>query len=852
MRRGRLLRLMLAAVCALLPAGVGGLTQAAPVATVAGPGHVIPHAVTPLPTEPLGEYADSLTFTLTAIDPSIVSADSSAIMTITGRYTNTTNYPISDLYYRLQRGDALATDQEIVDAISSPQQPVSVIEESFHPLADELGAHQHAILSAQVAVTDGAADEWARQVAQDVIPDFDNGTAADFIGSLGITAPGVYPVMININGTLQLPGGAVDARVGEAHVLVTVAGVPGGDSQVPGAAHPVGATEMSVLWPLVDRPHRTLRGVFTDDDLAADIAPGGRLFAAVDTLLGSELAEKYPQLVTLVIDPLLLDELTDMARGYQVLAQVQHTPQLLTVDTLDDPGETVTGSGASHAAVMIRMLRTLASRHDVIVLPYGDMDTVALTRASLTARLAAGYYRAQQVATEVLYPAAPTDTTPATGAGLLTDIVVPPAGLLNADTANVLAGLGMRSAIVGPEALDEADAAARRTADHPVNRLYSFTGDNAGAVATVGEAAWPVWRTESSGIPSLDRLAGLLGGNITDESVAGQWTGSNTTGHHIFLARTVAAQLRGDATGSLLLLPDRYWQPNATALSGFDTVVEQLITARLLNPISIKQLNIYAHHAIDGLDADGTDEADEADLVQWRYPKAAKKHEISQSLLGKVRHADNEIFQLSQSLAVDPDGDGADPADFLDPLSQVLLTAPSAAWRGDEGPLEATIETVRRSMKQLQRGVSIVASGGSYTLASATAPLMLTVQNTLPYQVSVRIGIIGGARAGFTIQSQPLAVLAAGPRTLPVKFTSEVSRSGTFTVNAQLRSMTGASWGPQVPITIDSRAYGALTVILMAVTSGVLVIMVALQLRQRWKNRGTVLEDDMPLQEESV
>jgi hypothetical protein len=64
-----------------------------------------------------------------------------------------------------------------------------------------------------------------------------------------------------------------------------------------------------------------------------------------------------------------------------------------------------------------------------------------------------------------------------------------------------------------------------------------------------------------------------------------------------------------------------------------------------------------------------------------------------------------------------------------------------------------------------------------------------------------------------------------------------VTRSGQFQVTATLVGPDGVAWGAPVQLTVQSSAYGALTVILMVVAGGVLVIMVALRIRQRLRGR---------------
>ena len=102
--------------------------------------------------------------------------------------------------------------------------------------------------------------------------------------ALGIDRPGVYPLLVNVNGT---PDYGSAARLDDARFLLPVLGVPatpatpggtGGQQPIdavvpPDTAHPVALT---LLWPLADRPHlaagvpgRTEPARLADDDLAA-------------------------------------------------------------------------------------------------------------------------------------------------------------------------------------------------------------------------------------------------------------------------------------------------------------------------------------------------------------------------------------------------------------------------------------------------------------------------------------------------------------------------------------------------------------------------------------------------------
>ena len=72
--------------------------------------------------------------------------------------------------------------------------------------------------------------------------------------------------------------------------------------------------QVSWVWPLLDRPHRsTGESVFTDDGLATSLA-GGRLDRLLQTV--QLVLEQSPSLsMTLLVDPDLIDEVAVMAAG---------------------------------------------------------------------------------------------------------------------------------------------------------------------------------------------------------------------------------------------------------------------------------------------------------------------------------------------------------------------------------------------------------------------------------------------------------------------------------------------------------------------------------------------------------
>lgn len=130
-------------------------------------------------------------------------------------------------------------------------------------------------------------------------------------------------------------------------------------------------TRITYLWPLTDRPHISARGdidsrqnpIFLDDDLAAELAPGGRLQVMVD------LAKDLP--VTWIVDPDLLATVEAMTKGYRVAGPG------------GDVADSTPGTGAALATQWLNALKGAVTGDEVIALPFGDTDLASLAHNGL-------------------------------------------------------------------------------------------------------------------------------------------------------------------------------------------------------------------------------------------------------------------------------------------------------------------------------------------------------------------------------------------------------------------------------------------------------------------------------------
>lgn len=806
----------------------GGLGRAARSATllivaalllIVGSGPAVAAGTGSTPDE---DYAGRLRFDVATVDPVLVTTAGPTSVTVTGTVTNTGAEAITDVIYRFQRGAATTSTAELQRELTDPGEPTAGVPPRFTPLLDRLDPGQSAPFTATVPLT-GA-------------------------GGIGVQAPGVYPLLLNVNGDVALEAGPLPARVGELHLVLPVLGVPGGSDS--GAPDPAAALGVTVLWPVVDTPHLGVGGVFRDDDLATSIAPGGRLATLLDGLTGATAAALPGGTVTLVLDPQLLDELDRMSRGYQVLTGPQSPvvlappdeqtgpptatssvpssagssvpsdpstgptepgtetattapsgagqPSEPSADQVGVPGNAVTpGAGAAAAAGYLQRLRELVAQFPTVLLPLADPDAVSLTRSGLGGDIAATAASGRDVATRVLGGEL--------AARLTTTTAYPAQGLLDDPTAAVLASAGFTGSVLSS----------------------SGVGD-----ATDGGSPAAVQLTASDGAATGLRGAVTRAGGLGDLALlAGQESGRNWSVRVNALTGLLYQQVRDDAGGSAagsgrspgaVIVPNRQWSPSLASLQRLQETLTTLARGGLIAGVPLS--TVFEQ-------ADGS--------APLEYPESARADELDPAYLDAVRTARDEVAQLRSAFGDQPQPQ--DPGPVLDALDASLLTAGSTAYRTRFAGADANLATVRATLDELHAGVRIATSGATYTLASSSSPLLVTVQNTLPYDVTVTVRIVGGEYVGLDAVDPEPQVVPAG-RSVPFRIATEVSRSGQFPVSAQVIGADGSVWGQTVPLSVQSSAFGAVTVVIIAVAGAVLLVMVVLRVRQRVRLRRARIE----------
>ena len=214
---------------------------------------------------------------------------------------------------------------------------------------------------------------------------------------------GVFPVAVS------LASAATGVEFSRAHTLV-----PAFNAQ----PKPV---QVSWLWPLIDAPHRsTSATVFTDDNLAQSVSPGGRLDRALRV---PELVKGKVRL-TLVIDPDLIDALTVMSHGYTVRTATTESA----------------GTGQTAAAAWLKRLHAVAAYDDVSLTGYADPDVDALVRRNV------GY-------STTLSPQVEQRVAAVLGTQLSSDVAWPPGENLTSAGLDAMVSTGASSILLSDSAL---------------------------------------------------------------------------------------------------------------------------------------------------------------------------------------------------------------------------------------------------------------------------------------------------------------------------------------------------------------------------------------------------------------
>ena len=557
-----------------------------------------------------------LEMSIDSVAPTTVTANSDPFVTVTATVTNVGDRPVSDVVVRMQRAPAVATSPELRTALHLGQESYSIAGK-FNPVADRIDAGKRKQFTLSLPLRSQTAP------------------------SLNIDKPGVYPLLLNVNGA---PEYGSQARLDDARFLLPVLGVPPdnsvGDPNSPEAKAVTAPTNtpvaLTMLWPLADRP-RLAPGQtgapdqkvrLVDDDLATSLAKGGRLDGLVSALefaLRSNVDRDHAlaQSVCIAVDPDLLVTVDNMTRGYTVLD-----------DAKKPTGATRPGSGAAAASDWLDRLRSLAGGVCTMALPYAQADLTAVTAVD----------NAELSRAAVTTPADIVDNI--LGTKSKRNITWPDTGTINDDTGTALRKLGTGAALLAGNAVssdDNTDAGATpplvrfpsiTTATTPANsdpgtdtalHAAPFDVSSAVAMAAVGSDPRTPSFTPSSARYDLAQDSGPA--RLQDALGAMSWSAVNPV---------------PDRPRSLLLAPPQQWMATTADATGVLSEASTLLQSGLAVPRSLDSLLLNAP---------------DSRPFQLNYPQRAVDDAVPDSIRTSAATEAKRIDAFEPALVNDPHAD---------------------------------------------------------------------------------------------------------------------------------------------------------------------------------------------------
>jgi hypothetical protein len=739
---------------------------------ILGPGVV-------LPTAAAGEPG-AMPFVQVRIEqvtPQVATTTSEPIVTVSGTVANIGDRPVRDVMIRLEHAPAVSSSAGLRTNLDGGTDQYQAAQE-FVTVSSELRRGQKTKFTLSAPMRSATKH------------------------SLDIDAPGVYPLLVNVNGT---PDYGEPARLDDARFLLPVVGVPAdpldtsGDALsaviAPDTSKPVPVT---MLWPLADRP-RLAPGVpggtipvrLIDDELATSLAAGGRL----DVLLtAAEFATSHDvdpdgavgRSLCLAVDPDLLVTANAMTAGYVVSNSPDGPAQ--------QPGTpTHPGAGQAAATAWLNRLRALAHRMCVAPLPYAQADLDAVQRIGDPGLSATATSGAGDIVDQILGVVA------VRGATLIPDGSLTRRGVdllsANANTVVIAAADSSAGDSNAPVPLT-ADTTPRRLSpqvvtapfDPAVGAAFAATGTDPVTPSYLNPALSIRLQHDSDTARRQDALGSMLWRDL---------------------------QPRVDPRAQLLVPPTN-WKLRSDDAGAIMTSLATAIRSGLAVPRPLPAV-IADASAVPPVNGTPRPDAD-----------AAGRGRFSDAVVATISGEMGRLAGLTAALTTDV-RTGLNGVSYTAPLREDMLRAISQAERPDtrNGLAQQRLDVVHSAIADLFGAVTIVHPTGSYTLATEHSPLPVALHNGLAVPIRVRLHL--DVPPGMQVTD--LGEIELPPGYLPLRVPIEVNFTQRVAIDVALHTPDGVPLGEPVRMSVHSNAYGQ---VLFLITMSAAAVLVALAGRRLW------------------
>ena len=709
---------------------------------------------------------DALHISLTWITPDRIDGQSKNSVTVSGTLTNVGKLPISDIDVRLQRGDYAPYGNALRHTLTEDQinYPTTL---PFHHLATTLNPGDSTSFTLTARIHGGDGD------------------------TLNINAPGVYPLLVNVNGRVS---NSDSARLHDARVLLPVLSLPGSDRQDPAT---VASRPTTILWTLALTPQEASYysfssiAVLRNENLGISLGEHGRLRALLDAA-GSLLKDHaLNHSVCFAIDPDLLRTVDRMTRPYRVL----NTP-----NNWHDGMHR--GKHTKDAQSWIEDLRSLTANNCVIALPWSGASLATTThllpdkphQLMEDSRRVTAYFLHKHLTSHVIWP----------NTGTLTPYDIPAldhSELLLSSTAlttHTDKGFGQllrydhaRYTVTPYDSTLSTALAA--TGQNPVNTPYSpsdsryvLTADS--ATARMQDAtATLLWKT-SAALRREKPAHNTYAGTPLLIAPPQQWS---VTGDDL---ATFTSTLRYLAQHNLITaqsLTDALAQAHTKPIHGTFTTSSPLTESSMS---AITQAISHIHHYRNLF----TDKNDNNFYKRTRYNiyRAATTRTLglAPTLVGNIPPSHNH--QSDTKTRRHGDSDSAN-------TSGITLRTPD-----DLAYPKAYARSITLAAHAIRSSVTLIKPGSIYTLASTDSGLVLVARNELPADVTVTVHtrerLTDGDKPANTTKdlTKPLRVTIPAQSSLNINIPVHLHSGKSVPVRVQLLSADQQELGTTVDMTV--------------------------------------------------
>ncbi|MFD6155466.1 hypothetical protein ACFWF7_12495 [Nocardia sp. NPDC060256] len=774
-----------------------------------------------------------LKLSLDSVTPTAVTTTSDPTLTVSGSIMNIGDRMVKDVTVRVQRAAVVTAPRDLRATLQQDQINYAV-NGDFEDVVPQLDKGERTKFTVTIPLRPGASTTKR---------------------SLNISEPGVYPLLLNVNGK---PDYGNQARLDDARFLLPVLGVPPASkgTDAPDASQAVTAptdapVATTVLWPLADRP-RVVAGIpgsaeskveLTDDELAASLAKGGRLdqlLGALETVFDTTPTRDraLAASVCLAVDPDLLVTVQAMTKGYRVLASPS-----------DPEGATRAGTGAAQAQTWLDRLRALAGTMCTVALPFAQVDLDALAAVNDPDLSARAMNAPAEIVDSILATKSvrgvslPDSGSIDNGAGILlrshgfgtavlADAAVTPEG--TAGTSEPAAPTtGRGDSKNQPTSNQTTVSQTSDVADPDVVRLPAVTAPvpppaaptPANPAAPNGNPAAapavdPALHVTSFDIWSATALAALGSNPPTPSFTPAKVRYEVSNDSRVARLQDALGAISWSALNpqpnqprSLLLVPPQQWSASKDEGTSLLRQIELLVRSNLAAPRPFQDL---------------VQQPPDPQPYELDYLPQAAADAVPDRFIAPVADQGRRISELMRALVEVPEADPT-PRQFLDPLRDDLIRVLSLSDRRTGDATAADTFAQRRTdqttkaLDNIYHSVTVLPPGGVYTLASEQSPLLLVARNNLPVSIRIKFRIEAPHEAKIT----DLGEQQLPPRgTRSFQIPTEVSDSRNLVIPISLTTPDGIPLGNATSVSVRSNAYGQ-TLAIITACAGVLLFLLA-------------------------